>query len=143
MAPSEGFFLYSQQTSAGKTPALIHNKYKLKQMGTNLESIKKTPKTFLFSVPTQCIATVIGGFVLMKVWEWFIVSALKVPNLPFIHAMGIYWFITWIQNEQVPEDHGCIKELAWLWYFTLSAFIVFMGAFALHFLDMNIHLFNL
>jgi len=56
------------------------------------------------------LAVIIGGFVFMKFWSWFIVPTFALPALSFLQSVGISWFVSYIKSSGKKSEYD-MKEL--------------------------------
>jgi hypothetical protein len=59
---------------------------------------------FCFATLLVLLSTTAGGFVFMKMWEWFIAPTFNVQTLSFVQSIGIFLFLTSITAKKVSED---------------------------------------
>jgi len=69
---------------------------KVISLGDAIAGILRVPLFFGFS----CINNIVEGFILSKMWLWFIMSKFPhVPVISWIDAFGISWMINFILND--------------------------------------------
>lgn len=54
---------------------------------------------FITIVLSFIITTLVGGFVFMKLWAWFIVSIFHLPSLNIIEAIGVMMIINYATHR--------------------------------------------
>lgn len=54
---------------------------------------------FFFIVIAMVISSIIGAFVLLKLWMWFVFPVFIVPALTIWQAMGISFFIGYLKID--------------------------------------------
>lgn len=59
---------------------------------------------FCFGVLMVFVASLFGGFVFMKIWEWFIVYAFHVKSLNLIESLGVSFFISATVKVRLDKD---------------------------------------
>jgi hypothetical protein len=42
------------------------------------------------------LTAIIGGFIMVKFWEWFVLSVFTLPSLNLIQAIGFSYFLGWL-----------------------------------------------
>jgi len=59
-------------------------------------------KTFgfiIFLLIYMILASIVGGFVFVKLWDWFIVTTFAVKSLTIGQAIGLAFFIGYIKTD--------------------------------------------
>lgn len=65
---------------------------------------------FCFGVLAIVVAALIGGFVFMKLWAWFVVYAFGVQELNLIQSIGIVFFVSYLKKKKKDDDG---EEIDW------------------------------
>ena len=85
---------------------------------------------FIVVVLGMIIIPIIKGFVLSKLWLWFIVPIFQIQPLRVIEAIGIIFLINFIRlKRDKPDD----SEEFWVGFAYNIGFTIVMGCFALLF----------
>lgn len=64
-----------------------------------------------FATITIIISTLIGGYVFMKLWQWFIVTSFHVQGLSFIQSIGLSFFLNYLKPGKKIEKESSIEDL--------------------------------
>lgn len=85
---------------------------------------------FLFSIVIAIPAFLIDGYVITKLWHWFIVAHFGVANLPLSIAIGLSILISFVTGTYA--EYTTTKEKAqfrnWcFFYFARPVFILLTG----------------
>jgi heme A synthase len=51
------------------------------------------------------IQVLLGGYVIMNLWGWFISSTFEITSLSLIQAIGLSFFIRWMITTQKFEEN--------------------------------------
>jgi len=99
---------------------------------------------FLF-VPLSLLLLVVSipiqGFVLCKLWDWFVITAFPVPPLSVLHASGLSLTVRYFTARDSKEYAGNVADMemadmrkalsgAWSYAFTKPA-VFFLGGWIL------------
>ncbi len=57
-----------------------------------------------FVILALVISSIIGGFVFMKLWEWFIVWAFHVQVLNLIQSIGVAFMLAYVTYKKKKDD---------------------------------------
>jgi hypothetical protein len=58
------------------------------------------------------LSVCIGGFVFIKLYDWFIISTFKAPKITFAKALGIMLFVGYFKpNYKKDEEKFSIKKI--------------------------------
>jgi len=64
-----------------------------------------------FVLLTIIVGAFIGGFMFMKLWEWFIVYAFAVKPLTFIESLGVAFFWSYLKYTKAKDEEKFSIEL--------------------------------
>ncbi|HUV00049.1 MAG TPA: hypothetical protein VMW32_03695 [Bacteroidales bacterium] len=67
---------------------------------------------FLGNIILGIISVVITGFVLSKLWFWFIVPVFALPELRLIEAIGLSFLISFVWHRKSDDDTDDFVEHA-------------------------------
>lgn len=79
----------------------------------------------------------IGGFVFIKLYEWFIESTFQAPKITFAQALGVMLFVGYLKpRAKKDEKDVSIEELGkqFIEQVALALFILGIGYFILQFI---------
>jgi MFS family permease len=83
------------------------------------------------------ISPIISGFVVVKLWAWFIVPIFEANPIRIVEAIGIMALIYYIRSKR---DKNAKADEFWDNYKENIAFVIFMSGYALLF-GWIVHLF--
>jgi hypothetical protein len=71
---------------------------------------------FMFGTISLILMSIFGGYVLMKLWDWFIVYAFALNSINLIQAIGLSFFISYIkarkkENEEKTTFESFLKDM--------------------------------
>ncbi len=82
---------------------------------------------FITVVLAMIISPLISGFVIMKLWAWFIVPTFEMQPLRIVEAIGIMFLINFIRLKREKTEN----EEFWGNFATNMIFLIVMAGFAL------------
>ena len=84
---------------------------------------------FMILLISLIISPIINGYVLVQLWEWFIVSTFDVQPLQLVNGIGILILINFIYAKKSTTTDDVWQELleAMSFLFVLAAFTLFSG----------------
>lgn len=85
---------------------------------------------FMTLVLILIINPIMYGFVVSKLWFWFIVPTFQMQPLRIVEAIGIIFLINFIRMKRDKEANS---EKFWVELVTNIFFVVFMSSFTLLF----------
>ena len=59
---------------------------------------------FCFTVILMVLSVFIGGFVFIKLYEWFIMSAFQAPKITFAQALGVMLFVGYLKPKTKKDE---------------------------------------
>ena len=59
-------------------------------------------RDFSIAIILSAVETIVGGFLFMTLWKWFIVTSFQITPLSLIQAIGVMFFIKHLRR--LPED---------------------------------------
>jgi hypothetical protein len=59
-----------------------------------------------FSIVNTIVGIIIGGFVMMKIWQWFAVPVFGVQQIALVPAIGIGLLISFLTHQHIPQPEG-------------------------------------
>ena len=74
------------------------------------------------------ISPIISGFVILKLWAWFIVPTFKIEPLRLVEAIGLMIFVNFLI---VKRDKKANKENFWEQFVNSLLFLIIYSGFAL------------
>lgn len=82
------------------------------------------------------ITAVIGGFIMIKFWSWFVLPVFFLPSLSLIQAIGFNFFLSWIfyQKRDKKKDYNFSKFMEDFFDSLLSSAAVFFIGWLIHLL---------
>lgn len=83
---------------------------------------------FMVIVMAMIISPIISGFVIVKLWAWFIVPTFQANPLRIVEAIGIMLLINCLKAKR---DKGADKDKFWTEFTNNIVFLILMAAFAL------------
>lgn len=75
--------------------------------------------SFIFVMGTLVVAAIVRGFVIVKMWEWFISGPLDMPRISIPVAIGISFLVGMFINGR-REDSISIKDFSWSKFFSVT-----------------------
>jgi hypothetical protein len=82
---------------------------------------------FMTIVMAMIISPIINGFVIMKLWAWFIVPTFEMNPLRIVEAIGIMYLINFIRMKRDKDQ----TDNFWEEFSTNVVFVLLMAGFAL------------
>ena len=83
---------------------------------------------FMTVVLAMLISPIINGFVITKLWLWFIVPTFEANPLRVVEAIGLMFLINYIKAKQDKESD---KYKFWERLVTNMIYLILMAGFAL------------
>ena len=81
-----------------------------------MQKIGEVTVSFILNILT----TILRGFVIVKMWEWFVIPTFGVFEIELIQAIGISTFISFLFNTPNVKDYYQMKEFqnsdVYKWY---------------------------
>lgn len=77
---------------------------------------------FCFGVFVIITTSLLGGYVFMKLWQWFIVYAFSVQPINLVQAIGLVFFWEYLKPKKKDEEKLTLKKFtkqfieSLLWY---------------------------
>ena len=65
-----------------------------------------------FTVIALIISTIVGGYVFLQMWMWFILPVFKLPNLSMIDAIGLSFFVDYLKNNYNKKSDETEKDIS-------------------------------
>ena len=89
----------------------------------------KNFKKFITVLLGIIVSYLVNGFVLLKLWEWFIVTTFKVQPLNLVQAIGIVILINFlfIKKEKSPDNFWKEFKERVAFLIVTAVFILFIG----------------
>ena len=73
---------------------------------------------FLFGLVADTFSMLLGGYILTKLWAWFVVSQFGVYKLSLVPAIGICVIVSFLTHQYIDQ-----KENIDLWKLALNTFL--------------------
>ena len=83
---------------------------------------------FMTVVLAMIISPIINGFVITKLWLWFVVPTFEANPLRVVEAIGLMFLINYIKAKR---DNEADKDKFWEQFATNIIFMFLMAGFAL------------
>ena len=83
---------------------------------------------FMTVVLAMLISPIINGFVITKLWLWFIVPTFEANPLRVVEAIGLMFLINYIKAKQ---DTKADKDKFWKQFGTNIIYLILMAGFSL------------
>ena len=83
---------------------------------------------FMTVVLAMLISPIINGFVLTKLWMWFIVPTFEANPLRVVEAIGLMFLINYVKAKR---DKEADKDKFWEQFATHMVYLILMAGFAL------------
>lgn len=83
---------------------------------------------FMTIVLGMIISPIISGFVIVKLWAWFIVPTFEMNQLRIVEAIGIMFLINYLKAKQ---DKEADKDKFWEQFATNFIYLILTAGFAL------------
>jgi len=83
---------------------------------------------FMTVVLAMLISPIINGFVITKLWLWFIVPTFEADPLRLVEAIGLMFLINYIKAKR---DKEADKDKFWEQFATNMIYLILMAGFAL------------
>lgn len=84
-----------------------------------------------FAIIIIFLSSIIGGFVFMTLWKWFVVSTFNLPVISLAKAIGLMLFINYLKPklEDKDEDISTVDKLgkSFIKIITFALFILGLG----------------
>lgn len=83
---------------------------------------------FITVLLAMIISPIINGFVIMKLWAWFIVPTFDMNPLRVVEAIGLMFLVNYIRMKRDKEAE---KDKFWEQLLANMGFLILMAGFAL------------
>lgn len=83
---------------------------------------------FITIVLIMIISSIVNGFVILKLWTWFIVPIFEIQPLRLIEAIGLMFLVNYLMIKQYKKTE---KEEFWEKFISNLVFLIFYSAFTL------------
>jgi hypothetical protein len=83
---------------------------------------------FMVIVLAMIISPIINGFVIMKLWGWFIVTTFDLPPLRVVEAIGIAFLINYVRAKRSKDANN---DNFWSGFTLNVIFVLLHSGFAL------------
>lgn len=67
---------------------------------------------FMFLILSVVTAILLRGFVLIYLWEWFIVSVFSLPPLGFVNALGFSLIVHYLTQQDIDKKEDKDRDLS-------------------------------
>lgn len=83
---------------------------------------------FITGLILTIFLTIVGGFVLVKFWDWFIIPIFQFKSLTLIQAIGLSYFISYIKTtfKRNEDEFDFVKMISQM-IFSLIMFVLLFG----------------
>jgi uncharacterized protein YacL len=85
---------------------------------------------FMTVILVMIVTPLINGFVVMKLWNWFIIPIFSLQPLRLIEAIGFTIILTFITTKPSKKN---TQEYFWDWLFESVLYTILLGLFTLVF----------
>ena len=92
---------------------------------------------FCTALILMTLSVFIGGFVFIKTYEWFIVSAFQAPKITFAQALGVMLFVGYLKPKaKKDEEKFSIEKLGKQFFeqVLMALFVLGLGYLILQFI---------
>ena len=86
---------------------------------------------FMTIVLAMIISSIINGFVIMKLWAWFVVPTFEANPLRLVEAIGIMYLIKFIKMKRDKTNNENFWENFWEEFIANVVFVLLMAGFFL------------
>lgn len=83
---------------------------------------------FMTIVLAMVISPIVSGFVILKLWAWFVVPTFEAQPLRLVEAIGLMFLVNYLKAKR---DKEADKEKFWEQFATNLAFVILYAGFAL------------
>lgn len=83
---------------------------------------------FMAIVLAMIISPIINGFVIVKLWSWFIVPTFEIQSISIVEAIGLMFLVNYLKTNVEEKNEG---NDFWGKFAYRIAFVVGMSCFAL------------
>lgn len=83
---------------------------------------------FMTVVLAMIISPIVSGFVVLKLWAWFIVPTFEVQPLRLVEAIGLMFLVNYLKAKRDKETD---KDEFWKKFVTNFVFVIIYAGFAL------------
>lgn len=83
---------------------------------------------FMTIVLAMIISPIISGFVIVKLWAWFIVPTFEVNPLRIVEAIGIMFLINYLKAKRDKESD---RDKFWEQFAANFIYLILMAGFTL------------
>ena len=83
---------------------------------------------FMTVILAMVISPIINGFVVLKLWAWFIVPTFEAQPLRIVEAIGLMFIVNYLKTKTLKEAD---KDKFWELFAAKFVFIIIYSGFAL------------
>lgn len=83
---------------------------------------------FMTIVLAMIISPIVNGFVIMKLWTWFVVPTFEASPLRVVEAIGLMFLVNYLKAKR---DKEADKDKFWEQFATNIIYLILMAGFAL------------
>lgn len=83
---------------------------------------------FMTIILAMIISPIISGFVIMKLWLWFIVPIFEINPLRIVEAIGLMFFVNYLKIKRYEEED---RDRFWEKFKANVLYTILMAGFAL------------
>ena len=83
---------------------------------------------FMTVVLAMIISPIVSGFVVLKLWAWFIVPTFETQPLRLVESIGLMFLVNYLRAKR---DKEADKDKFWEQFATNFAFVIIYAGFAL------------
>jgi hypothetical protein len=83
---------------------------------------------FMTIVLAVVIAPIVSGFVILKLWAWFVVPIFETQPLRLVEAIGLMFLVNYLKAKRDKEAN---KEKFWEQFVTNLVFLILYASIAL------------
>lgn len=65
---------------------------------------------FCFAIILSVLSVLLGGFVFLKLYEWFIVTAFHTPKICIIQAIGLRIIIAYLKPQTAKDEEKATMQ---------------------------------
>jgi hypothetical protein len=83
---------------------------------------------FMIIVLAMIISPIVSGFVILKMWDWFVVPIFEANPLRLVEAIGLMFLVNYLKTKR---DKEVDKEKIWEQFATDLVFFILYAGFSL------------